>query len=68
MDGKYKISGMTCDGCIKAVTGAIKAVLPTAEVVVDLDSGEVVVTGTADGDVIARAVNDAGFTFEGTVG
>ncbi len=67
MTDTYKVSGMTCDGCVKAVTSAITTALPNVEVQVDLESGKVTIIGAADKDVVAVAVNDAGFTFDGTV-
>ena len=68
MNTTYKVSGMSCEGCVRAVTGAIKRALPVADVRVDLERGEVTITGTADDDTVAKAVTDAGFTFDGAVG
>ena len=65
MSDTYLVSGMTCEGCVRAVTNAIERAIPGATVAVDLDSGKVTIDG-ADGDkLVAEAVDDAGFTFGG---
>lgn len=61
----YKVSGMTCGGCVRSVEKAIKAVAPAAQVSVDLESGKVSVEGIADDGLVAKAVDDAGFDFGG---
>jgi copper chaperone len=55
---------MTCGGCASAVTNAIKAAAPAANVKVDLAAGRVTVEG-AGADAVHRAVEDAGFGFGG---
>ena len=47
----YRVSGMTCGGCVRAVTNAIKAAVPSARVDVDLAAGKVTVDG-AGADVV----------------
>lgn len=64
MSETYRVSGMTCGGCARAVTNAIKAAAPAAIVDVDLASGQVTVEG-AGADAVHRAVEDAGFGFDG---
>lgn len=61
----YRVTGMTCGGCAKSVESAIKAALPGASVSVDLEKAAVTVEGADDDQAVARAVDDAGFTFEG---
>jgi len=61
----YKVSGMTCGGCVRSVEKAIKAVAPAAQVSIDLATGKVSVDGTADEQLVAKAVDDAGFVFQG---
>ncbi|PKU25764.1 heavy-metal-associated domain-containing protein [Telmatospirillum siberiense] len=61
----YKVSGMTCGGCARSVEQAIKTVAPSAQVSVDLAAGKVSVEGVADDGVVAKAVDDAGFDYEG---
>ncbi len=61
----YGVSGMTCEGCAKSVTRAIQAAAPQARVQVDLQKNTVTVEECADAALIAQAVADAGFGFEG---
>ncbi len=64
---KYKVDGMTCNGCAKSVTRAIKAAAgdASAEVAVDLTAKTITVTGFNDAKAIGQAVEDAGFDFGG---
>jgi len=62
----YKVSGMTCGGCARSVENAIKAAAPAATVSVDHAAGKVTVEG-AEEAVVAKAVDAAGFDFQGTV-
>ena len=61
----YRVSGMTCDGCVRSVTKAVTLALPQAKVKVDLEKGLVTVDGAADAARVAAAVEGAGFVFEG---
>ena len=61
----YIVEGMTCQGCVNAVTNAIKTRLADAEVSVELEGGKVTVDGDNSDDVIA-AIEDAGFDYKGT--
>ncbi len=63
----YKVSGMTCGGCARSVEKAIKTLAPAAQVAVDLDGGKVSVDGVADDGLVAKAIDDAGFDFQGLV-
>ena len=59
-----KISGMTCQGCVKSVTRVLAAVPGVADLEVSLDRGEArfkydpSMSGQAE---FRRAVEDAGF-------
>ena len=57
----FRVEGMSCDHCRGAVTAAIRRVAPGAPVEVDLDSGRVTVTATADRAAIAAAIRSAGY-------
>jgi copper chaperone len=61
----YKVGGMTCDGCVRAVTRAIQRRDPASTVSVDLSAGRVSVEGSLPPAEIRRAVEEAGFSFEG---
>ncbi len=65
MSGIFRVSGMSCGKCAASVEQAIKTASPGAEVEVMLDAGLVKVEGVDDNDLIGKAVEDAGFTFEG---
>lgn len=60
----FKVSDMTCSGCVSAVTRAVQGVDALATVSADLDTRLVRVDSTASADVLAEAVRDAGFTVE----
>jgi copper chaperone len=64
MTQTYRVGGMTCGGCVSAVTRAIRRLDPEAAVAVDLAAGKVSVGGALAKDAVQRAVEDAGFTFE----
>lgn len=65
MTKTYRVLGMTCDGCAKAVTNAIKTAVPEAAVEVDLDGKQVTVEGADDDGTIQQAVESAGFEYGG---
>jgi len=65
MTATYNVLGMTCGGCAKSVTNAIKAAAPGSEITVDLEAKQVTVEGFDDAAIIAQAVEDAGFEFAG---
>ncbi len=58
-----RVNGMTCQGCVRAITTAIGKAVPAAEVEVSLPENNVRI---AQGDVaaIAAAVRAAGFDVE----
>ncbi|MBA3910777.1 MAG: copper chaperone [Rhodobacter sp.] len=56
------VPDMTCGGCARGVTTAIKSVDPRAEVVIDLASHKVQVTTTAGSSAVKAAVAGAGFS------
>jgi copper chaperone len=59
----YRVTGMTCEHCVKAVSGELAKLPGVTDVRVDLDTGTVAVTSDSpldDADV-ARAVDEAGY-------
>jgi copper chaperone CopZ len=62
-----KVTGMDCDGCVKAVTRAATGA-GTAPISVDLKSGEMRLPAGADVPAITRAVQRAGFGIDGAEG
>lgn len=65
MSATYSVLGMTCQGCASSVTNAIKAVAPQSDITVDLEAKQITVNGIDDQQLIAQAVDDAGFEFAG---
>ncbi len=57
----YQVSGMTCGHCANAVTEEITAIDGVSTVSVDVESGQVVVTGEATAEQVAAAVGEAGY-------
>jgi copper chaperone len=60
----FRVPDMHCDGCVRAITAAVRAVAPAATIAADLDSHELRIAGADDTDALARALSDAGFTPE----
>lgn len=60
----FLVPDMTCDGCVRAVTNAVKAVDGAAVVRADLATKRVEIDSTAAAPALAEAVRDAGFTVE----
>ena len=62
-----KVTGMDCDGCVKAVTRAATGG-GTPPISVDLKSGEMRLPAGVDVPAITRAIQRAGFGIEGAEG
>ncbi|NDB66695.1 MAG: copper chaperone [Methylocystaceae bacterium] len=61
----FRVTKMSCGGCVKHVTKAIQSIDPMAQVNVDLTSGEVTVTPTPkDPLAIETAITAAGYPAE----
>ena len=56
------IPDMTCGGCARGVTAAIKSVDPAAELVIDVATNKVQVKTSASAESVKKAVVEAGFT------
>lgn len=61
----YRVDGMTCEGCARAVTAAIRKQRPDAFVEVDVSMGTVRVDGSAGESDVRQAIERAGFTWGG---
>ncbi len=57
----FKVTGMTCGHCQKAVEAAIGQVDGVQSVRVDLKAGEAKVIGSANDQSVTAAVEDAGY-------
>lgn len=63
---KLKVSGMKCAHCAAAVTNALKEVTAVQDVWIDLQTGEVSVTGEADEEALRRAIVEEGYEAQAT--
>jgi copper chaperone CopZ len=58
---QLSIEGMTCSGCVKAVTRALSKVPGVTDVAVDLDAGQARIIGRVNSQILVAAVEQAGF-------
>jgi len=56
------VTGMTCGGCVKAVTRAVQNLDKSAIVAVDLPSGTVTIDGALTRSQAIEAITAAGFS------
>lgn len=56
-----KVTGMTCNHCVMAVTKALGAVPGVEAADVNLEKAQAVVKGSADAQALIAAVKDEGF-------
>lgn len=56
-----KVSGMTCGGCVNAVTRAVQAQDPQAQVQVDLATQLVMLETSLSPELASGLITDAGF-------
>ena len=64
---KLTVSGMTCQGCVSAVTRSIQRAAPGSIVTVDLADGRVEIEGTVEEAVARQAIERAGFAVTGRI-
>jgi len=58
---KLSIEGMSCQGCVRAVTKALERVEGVSEARVSLDEHAATVQGQADPEALVAAVRKAGY-------
>lgn len=58
---RLNVDGMSCGHCVAAVTAAVKAVDPSAEVNVDLGARLVEANTQVDRAAVAKAITEAGY-------
>lgn len=61
---RLKVSGMTCEHCVRAITQAVKALPGVEGVSVDLARGDVTVTGTPSERAVRDAIAEEGYTVQ----
>ncbi|WP_312935837.1 heavy-metal-associated domain-containing protein [Pseudomonas sp.] len=60
----FNVQGMTCGHCVKAVTAAVQAQDPTAEVKVDLAARQVSVKSPLAAQQILESIREEGYPAE----
>jgi len=58
---QFKVSGMSCGHCVRAVTQALQALDQAARVEVDLAAGRVSVESVLDAAQIQAAIREQGY-------
>ena len=58
---ELQVENMSCGHCVNAVTKAVQALDPAAQVAVDLAAKKVSVASSAPADKISAAIEDAGY-------
>jgi P-type Cu+ transporter len=61
---RLAVTGMTCAGCVNAVTRVLARVPGTAAIQVTLETGRADVAGSATPDALLAAVRNAGYGAE----
>jgi copper chaperone len=63
----YRVQGMTCDHCARAVTEEVTKIEGVTDVAVDVGAGQVTVTSSAPlgSDAVREAVDEAGYELVG---
>lgn len=61
MNISFKVPDMTCSHCVKSITNGIHSVAPEAEVLCDLETKKVTVSGVTDAKMIEEAIREAGY-------
>ena len=59
---RFAVDGMTCGHCVRAITRAVQALDPAAQVAVDLDARTVDVQTGLPAEQVAAAIVAAGYS------
>jgi copper chaperone len=62
MQQEFKVQGMTCGHCVKAVTQAVQLLDNAAAVSVELESGKVVINSDLPRERLVEAIREEGYT------
>ncbi len=60
----FHVPDMTCGGCVRAITNAVKDADPSAEVAADVPMHLVRIDSARPAEALLAAIRDAGFTPE----
>jgi copper chaperone len=58
---EFLVEGMSCSHCVNAVTAAVHALDPAADVMVDLGTKRVRIDSDVDRFLLAQGLRDAGY-------
>ncbi|RZT38350.1 heavy-metal-associated domain-containing protein [Cupriavidus agavae] len=58
---QFQVEGMSCGHCVGAITKAVQAVDPAAQVAADVPTQSVKVESAADRTVLQQAIEAAGY-------
>ena len=58
---EFQIPNMSCGHCVRAITEAVQAVDPAAQVQADVQQRQVQVTSTAPREQLAASLTEAGY-------
>lgn len=61
---QFKVSGMSCGHCVRAITQAIQMLDQAAKVEVDLAAGLVRVEGSLNAEQVQAAIREEGYQAE----
>jgi copper ion binding protein len=63
----YRVEGMTCDHCVRAVSEEVRGLPGVSDVAVDLATGAVTVTSGSpvSTSALASAIDEAGYVLAG---
>ena len=56
-----KVTGMTCQGCVRSVDKLVKRADPQAQVQIDLPTGRLEASTEASAQTLINAINAAGY-------
>ena len=57
----FKVTGMTCGHCVRAVSNALQAIDPNAQVQIELSIGEVRVQSDLPSEQLLAAIKEEGY-------
>ncbi|WP_066737773.1 heavy-metal-associated domain-containing protein [Cupriavidus sp. D384] len=58
---QFQVEGMSCNHCVGAITRAVQAVDPAAQVAADVPAKSVKVESGADRQALQQAIEEAGY-------
>lgn len=58
---QFQVEGMSCNHCVGAITRAVQAVDPAAQVAADVPAQSVKVESGADRHALQQAIEEAGY-------